>query len=191
MRLILKDYIETLKEETELETLVENILIMNDFTDIVRPQKGVAQHGVDFSAKKNGTIYLFVLKQKDLDKNNWNSGNNAVRPTLDEIQDVYIQERIKESDSKINIVVCTNGIIKQNIQADWNGYISRNSKENIKYLFWGIDELTTMTEQVLLNEYLFEDDIKSDLRKSLYFYEEDVNFVYYKKLLEKISKLYS
>lgn len=190
MRLILKDYIETLKEEIELETLLENILIMNDFTDIVRPQKGVAQHGVDFSAKKNGAIYLFVLKQKDIDKNNWNSGNNAVRPTLDEIQDVYIQERIKESGSKINIVVCTNGIIKQNVQSDWNGYISRNSKENIKYLFWGIDELTAMTEQVLLNEYLFENDIKSDLRKSLYFYEEDVNFVYYKKLLEKlISKI--
>ena len=55
-----------------------------------------------------------------------------------------------------------------------------------KYLFWGIDELTSMTEQVLLNEYLFEDDIKSDLRRSLYFYEEDVNFVYYKKLLEKL-----
>lgn len=135
MRLILKDYIETLKEEIELETLLENILIMNDFTDIVRPQKGVAQHGVDFSAKKNGAIYLFVLKQKDIDKNNWNSGNNAVRPTLDEIQDVYIQERIKKSGSKINIVVCTNGIIKQNVQSDWNGYISRNSKENIKYLF--------------------------------------------------------
>lgn len=42
MRLILKDYIETLKEEIELETLLENILIMNDYTDIVRPQKGVA-----------------------------------------------------------------------------------------------------------------------------------------------------
>ena len=84
-----------------------------------------------------------------------------------------------------NIVVCTNGVIKQNVQADWNGYINRNSTDNIKYLFWGIDELTSMTEQVLLNEYLFEDDIKSDLRRSLYFYEEDVNFVYYKKLLEK------
>ncbi len=190
MRLILKDYIETLKEEIELETLLENILIMNDYTDIVRPQKGVAQHGVDFSAKKNGTLYLFVLKQKDIDKNNWNSGNNAVRPTLDEIQDVYIPERIKEFGSKINIVVCTNGIIKQNVQADWKGYIRRNAKENIKYSFWGIDELTAMTEQVLLNEYLFEDDIKRDLRKSLYFYEEDVNFVYYKKLLEKlISKI--
>lgn len=186
MRLILKDYIETLKEEIELETLLENILIMNDFKDIVRPQKGVAQHGVDFSAKKNGIIYLFVLKQKDIDKNNWNTGNNAVRPTLDEIQDVYIQDRIKDPNSKINIVVCTNGIIKQNVQADWNGYINRNSTDNTKYLFWGIDELTSMTEQVLLNEYLFEDDIKIDLRRSLYFYEEDVNFVYYKKLLEKL-----
>ena len=186
MRLILKDYIETLKEEIELETLLENILLMNDFKDIVRPQKGVTQHGVDFSAKKNGAIYLFVLKQKDIDKNNWNAGNNAVRPTLDEIQDVYIQERIKDPNSKINIVVCTNGIIKQNVQADWNGYINRNSTDNTKYLFWGIDELTSMTEQVLLNEYLFEDDIKSDLRRSLYFYEEDVNFVYYKKLLEKL-----
>lgn len=186
MRLILKDYIKTLKEEIELENLLENILIMNDFKDIVRPQKGVTQHGVDFSAKKNGVIYLFVLKQKDIDKNNWNAGNNAVRPTLDEIQDVYIPEKIKDPNSKINIIVCTNGIIKQNVQADWKGYINRNSNNTTKYLFWGIDELTAMTEHVLLNEYLFEDDIKSDLRRSLYFYEEDVNFIYYKKLLEKL-----
>lgn len=188
MRLILKDYIETLKEEIELENLLENILIMNDFKEIIRPQKGVTQHGVDFSAKKNGEIYLFVLKQKDIDKTNWNTGNNAVRPTLDEIQDVYIQERRKDIkiNSKINIIVCTNGIIKQNVEADWKGYINKNSNNNTKYLFWGIDELTTMTEQVLLNEYLFEDDIKSDLRRSLYFYEEDVNFVYYTKLLKKL-----
>ena len=69
MRLILKDYITTLKEEKELESLLDNILVMNDFIDIVRPQKGIAQDGVDFSAKKNGEIYLFVLKQKDIDKN--------------------------------------------------------------------------------------------------------------------------
>ena len=186
MRLILKDYIAALKEEKELESLLDNILVMNDFIDIVRPQKGVAQDGVDFSAKKNGEIYLFVLKQKDIDKNNWDTGNNAVRSTLDEILDVYIEERFKDDNAKINIVVCTNGIIKQNIQPAWNGYISRNANKNIKYHFWGIDELTAMTEQVLLNEYLFEEELKSDLRRSLYFYEEDVNFVYFNKLLEKL-----
>ena len=190
MRLILKDYIETLKEEKELESLLENILIMNDFSNIIRPQKGVAQHGVDFSAKKDGEIYLFVLKQKDIDKTNWNVGNNAVRPTLDEIQDVYIEQNLKDFDGIIKIIVCTNGIIKQNIQSDWQGYINRNSRQNMKYEFWGIDELTKLTEQVLLNEYLFNDDIKSDLRKTLYFFEEDTNLIYYKELLNKlISKL--
>lgn len=186
MRLILKDYIETLKEEKELENLLENILIMNDFTDIIRPQKGVAQHGVDFSAQKDGEIYLFVLKQKDLDRTNWNNGNNAVRPTLDEIQDVYMTQVLNDCKQNINIVVCTNGIIKQNVKADWDGYVNRNATENKKYIFWGIDELTKLTEQFLLNEYLFTDEIKSDLRKSLYFFEEDINLNYYKELLNKL-----
>lgn len=190
MRLILKDYIETLKEEVELEELLKNILIMNDYKNIIRPQKGVAQHGVDFSARKKGKFYLFVLKQKDIDRNNWNTGNNAVRQTLDEILDVYIPEMISDEKAKINIVVCTNGIIKQNVYADWNGYITRHTNNEISYAFWGIDELSTMTEKVLLNEYLFEDEMKSDLRRSLYFYEEDTNFLYYKRLLEKlISKI--
>ena len=186
MRLILKDYISTLKEEKELESLLDNILIMNDFTDIVRPQKGVAQNGVDFSAKKNGEIYLFVLKQKDIDKSNWDTGNNAVRPTLNEILDTYVERRIEDEETKINIVVCTNGIVKQNVEPAWKGFISHNSNRNIRFLFWGIDKLTTMTEKFLLNEYLFEEELKSDLRRSVYFYEEDINFVYYNKLVEKL-----
>ena len=42
---LLKDYIAALKEEKELESLLDNILVMNDFINIVRPQKGVAQDG--------------------------------------------------------------------------------------------------------------------------------------------------
>lgn len=186
MRLILKDYIETLKEEKELEKLLENILIMNDYTDIIRPQKGVTQHGVDFSAIKNNEIYLFVLKQKNIDRNNWNSGNNAVRPTLDEIQDVYIPQRLNGYKQNINIVICTNGIIMQNVKGDLEGYINKNSTDNKKYIFWGIDELTKLTENFLINEYLFNEEIKSDLRKSLYFFEEDINLEYYKVLLNKL-----
>ena len=107
MKLILKDYISTFKEEKELEKLLDNILIMNDFKDIIRPQKGVTQHGVDFSAKKNDEIYLFVLKQKDIDKSNWDSGNNAVRPTLNEILDTYIPQRLRDSNNiKIGRASC-------------------------------------------------------------------------------------
>ena len=151
MKLILKDYISTFKEEKELEKLLDNILIMNDFKDIIRPQKGVTQHGVDFSAKKNDEIYLFVLKQKDIDKSNWDSGNNAVRPTLNEILDTYIPQRLRDSNNIINIVVCTNGIMKQNIEASWTGYIENHSTQRLRFDFWNIDDLVTYTEQYLLN----------------------------------------
>ena len=76
MRLILKDYIETLKEETELETLVENILIMNDFTDIVvkyeQHKKGRTISGFSFDFKqkqerKKIDIKKSVLSDKQLD----------------------------------------------------------------------------------------------------------------------------
>ena len=39
MRLILKDYIETFKEEQEMENLLDNILFMNNYNNIIRPQK--------------------------------------------------------------------------------------------------------------------------------------------------------
>lgn len=186
MRLILKDYIETFKEEKEMEKLLDNILVMNDYSNIIRPQKGVTQHGVDFSAVKDKEIYLFVLKQKDIDKSNWDTGNNAVRPTLNEILDTYIPQRLNDCDKKINIIVCTNGVIKQNVEASWNGFVNNNSTKRIKFNFWGIDDLVIFTEQFLLNEYIFEDELKSDLRKTLYFYEEDTNLKYYNELLKKL-----
>ena len=56
MRLILKDYIETFKEEQEMENLLDNILFMNNYNNIIRPQKGVSQLGVDFSLLLNKVI---------------------------------------------------------------------------------------------------------------------------------------
>ena len=70
MRLILKDYIETFKEEQEMENLLDNILFMNNYNKIIRPQKGVSQLGVDFSAEKDNTIYFIVIKQDYIDKSN-------------------------------------------------------------------------------------------------------------------------
>lgn len=187
MRLILKDYIETFKEEQEMENLLDNILFMNDYNNIIRPQKGVGQLGVDFSAEKDEVIYLFVVKKGDIDKSNWDYGNNAVRPTLNEILDSYIPQRLNNTKKKkIKIILCTNGIIKQNIEPSWNGYINRHKTKNIEYDFWGIDNLVYMTEKYLANEYIFNDDIKSELRKVLYFLDEDLNLKYFEKLIEKI-----
>lgn len=189
MRLILRDYIATLKEEKELESLLENILIMNDYKNIISPQKGVTQDGVDFYAEKNGEIYLFVLKQQNIDRNNWDSGKNSVRQTLNEIVDVYIPERIKDSSKKINIILCSNGTMMQNVENKWNGYIKRETTSNQKYDFWDINELVRFTEQLLVNEYLFEGDVRSYLRKTLYFFEEDEGLKYYEELLSHLIRI--
>lgn len=186
MRLILKDYISTFKEEIEMESLMEKILIMKDFKNIIIPQKGVGQLGVDFSAEKNTEIYLFVLKQQDIDRVTWDGDKNAVRSTLDEILDGYIPQRLSGFKGKINIILCTNGIIKQNVKANWDGYTKKYSNNNLKFFFWGIDELVEMTEQFLLNEYIFSEDIRADLRKSLYFFEEDTELRYFNNLLQKL-----
>ncbi len=186
MRLIVKDYISMFKEEQEMESLLEKILIMNDYSNIVVPQKGVGQLGVDFSAQKNGEVYLFVLKQQDIDRTNWDVGINAVRPTLNEILDSYIPQRLSDCNKKINIVLCTNGNIKQNVKPNWDNYIKNNSKDNISYDFWGIDELVNLTELFLINEYIFDEDIRTELRKSLYFFEEDFELKYFDNLLIKL-----
>lgn len=188
MRLILRDYIATLKEEKELEGLLENILIMNDYKNIILPQKGVTQDGVDFYAEKNGEIYLFVLKQQDIDRNNWDSGKNSVRQTLNEIEDVYISQRIKDNSKKINIILCTNGIMLQNVENKWKGYIKRETTSKRKYEFWDINKLVEQTEQFLINEYLFEGELRSYLRKTLYFFEEDDGLKYYEELLNHLIK---
>lgn len=186
MRLILKDYIETFKEEKEMENLLDNILFMNNYNKIIRPQKGVSQLGVDFSAEKDNIIYLFVVKQGDIDKSNWDSGNNAVRPTLNEILDSYIPQRLINNQKKIKIVLCSNGIIKQNVEGSWKGYISQHETSSLNYEFWGIDDLVNLTEKYLINEYIFDDDIKSDLRKVLYFLNEDTSLKYFQKLIDKL-----
>ena len=50
MKLILTDYIASLREEEELDKLLEDVLREYDFEIIYGPQKGVRQYGVDIYA---------------------------------------------------------------------------------------------------------------------------------------------
>ncbi len=50
MKLILTDYIASLKEDRELDSLLQDLLREYDFEIIYGPQKGVRQYGVDIYA---------------------------------------------------------------------------------------------------------------------------------------------
>jgi hypothetical protein len=187
MKLILRDYISTLKEENELEGLLNNILFLDNYKEIISPQKGIRQHGVDLSCKKNNISYLFVIKQGNIDRNTWNGNRNSVRQSLDEIQDVYLQQNKNILAKKVIVILCTNGEILQEVKQDWDGYILRNNNENLSFSFWGLNELTNLTFDLIPNEYIIDQNKMTLLRKTLYFSNEyDNDLRYFKKLLNNI-----
>lgn len=187
MKLILRDYIATLKEEIELENVLQNILFLDNYKDITTPQKGIRQHGVDISCSKGNTSYLFVLKQGDIDRKIWNTEINSVRQSLDEIKDAYLRFNSDVLKPKIKIILCTNGTILQEVKNDWDGYITRNKVKNIEYEFWGLDTLVNYTFDLFPNEYIFDQNKMSYLRKTLYFSNEcDNDLRYLSYLLDSI-----
>ncbi len=130
------EYITLLKEDGELDALISDLLIGMKITPISLPEKG-RQHGVDIAAvgidqkDKKGKDFLFVVKQGNLTRSNWDSKVNSVRPSLNEINDVYINSILepKYTDLPIKIVVATNGEIGQNVQINWKG-------SSLEWLLW-------------------------------------------------------
>lgn len=194
MRFILSEYITLLKEDGELDTLITDLLMAMKITPISKPQRG-RQHGVDIAAvgidPEDGKrkVFLFVVKQKNLTRSSWNKEVNSVRPSLDEVIDVYIPTMLDKRYKKlpIKIVVATNGEMVQNVQINWKNYVDNNSKKKRKYAFWGTGTLVDLLDTYLATEKLFPVEYQSLLRKTLAFIDlPDYNLSHYYELLEKI-----
>ena len=96
MKIIIQQYLSTLKESKELDAILPDLLLSMNFQPITKPQIGVRQHGVDLAAigkdpeKNIQKLFLFVIKCGDIGRNEWDSNKQSVRQTLNEIQDSYI-----------------------------------------------------------------------------------------------------
>ena len=100
MRLVIKDYLLLLKEKDELDLLLCDLLLQMGYVTDNRPETGNRQYGVDIHAHNSKEVLLCVVKQGNIDRKNWDSGPNAVRQSINEIKDTYIElingvERIK------------------------------------------------------------------------------------------------
>ncbi len=194
MRFILSEYITLLKEDGELDTLITDLLVGMKITPISIPQRG-RQHGVDIAAvgidpddgKKK--MFLFVVKQKNLTRSNWDSGVNSVRQSLNEVIDVYIRTMLDKRYKKlpIKIIVATNGEIMQSVLINWKNYVDEHTKKKRSYEFWGTGELAGKLDKYLSNEKLFPAEYQSYLRKTLAFLDlPDYNYTHFYQLIEEI-----
>jgi hypothetical protein len=174
LALVIAEYLRTLKERNELDRLLPDLLIEMGYVPIARPQTGNRQFGVDIAARGispdtgQAELLLLVIKQKDIGRSEWEGGDQAIRPSLNEIFDVYLSTHIEAEDNgkPIRIAVVTNGDLKQTILANWSGYVN-NHKERALIEFWGLDTLSALIECHLLDEHIFHDEDRRDLRRAL------------------------
>ena len=200
MKLILKEYLASLRERDELDAILPDLLSQLGFTVLSKPQRGTRQHGVDVAAvgALNGgpkKLYLFSIKSGDLTRAEWSAGPpQNLRPSLDEIQDSYLRSHVpgRYRDLDVVICICIGGIIREEVQSDVTGYTDRATGEGITFEVWNGDILADHILNAFLREELLPENVQSHLRKAVALVEEPDEALRHmdrlmKALLEKAS----
>ncbi|WBL24279.1 hypothetical protein [Zunongwangia sp. HGR-M22] len=193
MNFLTSEYIALLKEDGELDKLLLDVLNSKGITPISKPQKG-RQYGVDIAAigkDKDGIekLFLITVKQGNISRSVWDSGQNSVRQSINEIRETYINVSLTALQKKLPkiIIIATNGILEQTSQTSWAQYTEKYKENDLEYEFWGIDDISKMVSENLLSERLFNSEMRSLLKKTLAFLElKEYDLNHFKKLVDLI-----
>lgn len=177
MNLIFLQFFSSLKERDELDVIIPDLLTEAGLRVFSRPSKGTSQAGVDVAAfGKLGDdgeekVYLLSIKSGDLTKTNWDIGQQALRPSLNEILDDYIPNRLpmEYRDFPKVICLCVGGEIRENIRPSLAGYQKELAKrqDDVSLQEWDGNRLTELTSIYLLHQDLLPDKFRNVFRKSL------------------------
>lgn len=196
MKLIIKQYIASLKERGELDELLPDLLSQMGLNVFSRPGRGTRQYGVDIGAvgsieKEPETVYLLSVKPGDLTRKDWNSGSpQDLQPSLDEILTVYIHSHLppEHKGKPISICICIGGDIKEEVRLNVTQYEETKKTDTINIVEWDGDRLASMIESYLLREDLLPNSIRPLLRKSLALLDEpEASFRHFSKLIKSFS----
>lgn len=180
MKLIVEPYLQELGERPELENLVVALIEKMGLDVYVVPQKGPRQYGVDVAAV--GTwpgdtfeaIHLLTIKAGDITRKNWDSGGvEDVRPSLNEIEDVYLTQRIRPQDKgkPVKVYICCGGRVRQEIDGNVTAYmtemIKRHEHDHLSVSVLDGPRLTSLLMQYLFDERVFVSGDQSLLKRCL------------------------
>lgn len=174
MKLILSEYLRTLKERKELDVLLPKLLLSMGIIPSTKTQIGTRQFGVDLAAvgkdpdDEINKLFLFIIKRGDLGRSEWDSNPQSIRQSLGEIFDVYIDSQITPADKKLPLVIvlATSGDMKEEINPNWSGYANQK-RADAQFSFWGADKLAFLIEKYLMDENIFSNEDATYLRRAL------------------------
>src|SRR5262245_30068780 len=145
MKLILSQYVRTLKERDEFDRLLPDLLLSMGYVPISKAQTGVRQYGVDLAAvglAEDGVreLLLLVIKRGDIGRTGWDSGPQSVRQSLNDAIAVYLKTHVEPAHEPLRkrIVLVTTGDLKQEVQVNWDNYIKEYASRAV-FSFWGGD----------------------------------------------------
>ena len=205
--IIVREYLSSLKEDSELDYLFPILLNLMGFRIIqtAKESKGQSQYGKDIIAvgkDENGIKHkwYFELKgysDKDITQTNY-SKEDGIRESIIEAKDTFFKDSTIPGFNSLptKIVVVHNGVLKTNIRDTFEGFISREFKDG-EFERWDIYYLTDIFSEYLFNEYLLADDASNRLlKKTLAFLDSpDNNYIEFKELvtlqLNKIKEVKS
>ena len=133
MKLIIKEYLASLKERGELDVVLPDLLSQLGLNVYSRPARGTRQDGVDVGAVGSldgeaEKVYLFSIKPGDLTRRDWDGDSaQSLRPSLNEILDSYIPNRMPAEHRGKDIVICIaiGGDVQEQVRPLITGYTSQ------------------------------------------------------------------
>lgn len=193
--IIVREYLSSLKEDSELDYLFPILLNVMGFRIIqtAKESKGQSQYGKDIIAigKDDKGIkhkWYFELKgfaDRDITQSNY-SKSDGIRESIIEAKDTVFKDSSVPGFNHllVKIVVVHNGILKTNIRDTFEGFISREFKDG-EFERWDIYHLTDLFSNYLFNEYLLSDNESNRLlKKTLAFLDSpDTYFKEFKELV--------
>lgn len=174
MKLLIRDYVGSLKERQELDAILPDLLSELGFNVISRPGRGTSQRGVDVAAighdaKCGQRVYLFTVKPGDLTRQEWDGNSQKVRSSLNEILDEYIPARIPVAyrNLKIVIVLCIGGDVHESARSLVTQFTKRYTKGKISFEEWNGDKIAELLLTGILREELLPKAMRSSFQKAV------------------------
>jgi len=196
MKLVVTHYLRSLRERDELDAILPDLLAESGFEVLTRPRRGTRQAGVDVAAvgpnpERDGarSLFLFTIKSGDLTREHWDTGQQAVRPSLNEVLDDYIPNRIPPhlTDLPIVICVCMGGEMREDVRAQWSGFCRANEKADVHFAEWNGDRLADLILSGMLRAELIESENRGLFQKALAMLDQpDVAYRHFRHLLNAI-----
>jgi hypothetical protein len=198
MKLIIKEYLSSLKERGELDAVLPDLLSQLGLNVYSRPGRGTRQDGVDVGAVGSldggrEKVYLFSIKPGDLTRRDWDGESaQSLRPSLNEILDSYIPNRLPAEHRGKDIVICIaiGGDVQEQVRSSLTGFVAQNTKSNISFQEWNGDKLADLIQASFLREDLLPEHAQSNLRKSLAMLDEpEVSYRHFAELIISLASV--